>query len=79
MLNLHMLHNVDVYTVSPSEDFIRRDIAVTASWFYHFNEYPAMLQAYQNGLAVSALVTHRFELDQAAAAYQSMADGTSGK
>ena len=27
--------------LSPSEDFIRRDITAIGSWFYHFNEYQA--------------------------------------
>ena len=29
-------------TLSPSDDFIRRDITAMGSWFYHFSEYPEM-------------------------------------
>ena len=64
--------------LSPSEDFIRRDITALGSWFYHFHEYAAMLDLYRNGLPIASLVTHRFPLDEASAAYQAM-QGKSGK
>jgi len=65
--------------LSPSDDFIRRDITAVGSWFYHFNEYPAMLDAYRKGLPVASLVTHQFPIDQAAEAFRLMADGKTGK
>jgi len=65
--------------LSPSEDFIRRDITAIGSWFYHFNEYPAMLDLYRKGCPVGSLITHRYALDQAAEAYQAMASGKTGK
>ena len=65
--------------LSPSEDFIRRDITAIGSWFYHFCEYPAMREAYESGLRVDKLVTHQFPLDQVSEAYQAMANGKSGK
>lgn len=64
--------------LSPSEDFIRRDISATGSWFYHFNEYPAMLEMYRGGLPVASLITHRFALEQAGEAFRMM-EGKSGK
>lgn len=64
--------------LSPSEDFIRRDITAVGSWFYHFNEYAAMLELFRNGLPVSSLITHRFPLQQAGEAYGVM-EGKSGK
>lgn len=66
-------------TLSPSADFIRRDITATGSWFYHFSEYPAMLQLYRDGLDVAALATHHLPLSAIDAAYQLMANGQSGK
>ncbi len=65
--------------LSPSDDFIRRDITATGSWFYHYGEFPEMLALFRQGLPVSSLVTHRFPLDQAADAYRAMAEGRSGK
>lgn len=64
--------------LSPSEDFIRRDISATGSWFYHFSEYAPMLELYRRGLPVESLITHRFPLAQAAEAFQAM-QGKSGK
>jgi len=65
--------------LSPSEDFIRRDITAIGSWFYHFNEYPAMLDLYRKGCPVGSLITHHYSLDQAPEAYQAMADAKTGK
>jgi len=65
--------------LSPSEDFIRRDITALGSWYYHFNEYPAMLDLYRQGLPIGSLITHRFPLDQAAEAFRLMAAGATGK
>ncbi|WP_043583702.1 zinc-dependent alcohol dehydrogenase [Geminisphaera colitermitum] len=65
--------------LSPSEDFIRRDITATGSWFYHFCEYPDMLAKTHNGLPVASLITHRFPLSNAAEAYHVMQSGLSGK
>lgn len=65
--------------LSPSEDFIRRDITAVGSWFYHFHEYGDMLAQARDGLRVADLVTHRFPFAQADTAFQAMADGRSGK
>ena len=65
--------------LSPSEDFIRRDITAVGSWFYHFGEFDDMLQLYRDGLAVDRLITHRLALEEAAEGYRLMAAGESGK
>jgi threonine dehydrogenase-like Zn-dependent dehydrogenase len=65
--------------LSPSEDFIRRDITALGCWFYHFSEYPAMLALLRSGLPVSSLVTHHFDLADADAAFRTMAGAGSGK
>lgn len=65
--------------LSPSEGFIRRDITAIGSWFYHYSEYPAMLDLFRRGLPVESLITHRFPLEQANDAYKAMRGGRSGK
>ena len=65
--------------LSPSEDFIRRDITAIGAWFYHFNEYPAMLDLYRKNCPVGSLITHHYSIDQADEAYQAMAQGKTGK
>ncbi len=65
--------------LSPSEDFIRRDVTAVGSWFYHFSEFPAMLALCRAGLPVERLITHRLPLEQAGEGYRLMAAGQTGK
>jgi threonine dehydrogenase-like Zn-dependent dehydrogenase len=65
--------------INPSRDLIRRDITVVGSWFYHYGEFPAMLALHRNGLRVGDLVTHRYALADAPAAYTAFAAGRTGK
>ncbi|MCC7261867.1 MAG: alcohol dehydrogenase catalytic domain-containing protein [Candidatus Latescibacteria bacterium] len=65
--------------LSPSEDFIRRDVWAVGSWYYHFSEFPRMLALYRAGAPVAKLITHHFPLSEAAEAYRAMAAGETGK
>lgn len=65
--------------LSPSDDFIRRDIRAAGAWFYHFCEFAPMLALQRAGLGFERLVTHRFPLESAADAYRAMAEGRTGK
>lgn len=65
--------------LSPSEDFIRRDITAVGSWFYHYSEHKGMLKYYRNGLQVQDLVSHTYPLAEAQQAYQEFAAGRSAK
>ncbi len=65
--------------LSPSGDFIRRDITAFGAWFYHFSEFPAMLALCRQGLSPERLVTHRFPLAQAADGFAAFAAGLTGK
>ena len=64
--------------LSPSDDFIRRDITATGSWFFHFCEFPEMVAMWRDGLPIQNLVTHRFPFDRIDDAYKIM-EGESGK
>ncbi|MDZ4199558.1 MAG: zinc-binding dehydrogenase [Kiritimatiellia bacterium] len=65
--------------LSPSDDFIRRDITATGCWFYHFNEIPAMMDLAASGLPLAKLLTHHFPAERAAEAYALFADAQTGK
>jgi len=65
--------------LSPSDDFIRRDITAVGSWFYHMAEFPAMLALYREGLPVTDLITHHYPLADAQVAWQEFAAGRTGK
>ena len=65
--------------LSPSDDFIRRDITALGSWFYHFREYGDMLRLYRNGLRVHDLVSHCYSLAEAPEAFAAFAAGRTAK
>ncbi|NUP98285.1 MAG: zinc-binding dehydrogenase [Armatimonadetes bacterium] len=66
-------------TLNVGNDLIRRDIAVFGSWFFHFREYPDMLELYRRGLPLEKLVTHRFRLADIGQAFAAFAAGKVGK
>jgi L-iditol 2-dehydrogenase len=65
--------------LSPSEDFIRRDVAAVGSWFYFFSEYASMESLWREGFPAASLITHRVPLESAQDAYTTMAQGKCGK
>ncbi len=65
--------------LSPSQDFIRRDITALGAWYYHFAEFSSMLALYRQGLAVTSLITDHYPLAEAATAFQEFAAGRTGK
>ena len=65
--------------LSPSNHFIRRDITAVGAWFYHFGEFGPMLALYRQGLRLLDLITHRYPLTEAGAAFETFASGQSGK
>jgi threonine dehydrogenase-like Zn-dependent dehydrogenase len=65
--------------ISPSDQFIRRDITAVGSWFCHFSEFPQMLNLYRGGLPLLDLISHSFPFEHANAAYQQFASRQSGK
>jgi threonine dehydrogenase-like Zn-dependent dehydrogenase len=65
--------------ISPSDQFIRRDITAVGSWFYHFSEFPQMLNLYRNGLRLLELISHCFPFQDADSAYQQFSSRQSGK
>ena len=65
--------------LSPSADFIRRDITALGSWYYHFSQFSAMLELYRAGLAIDRLITHHFPMEEAGEGFRLMAAGLTGK
>jgi len=65
--------------LSPSEDFIRRDITVTGCWFYHFSEIPAMCELALSGFPVGDLITHSLPPERAPEGFDLFAKGQTGK
>ena len=67
------------FPISPSDQFIRRDITAVGAWFYHFSEIDPMLELYRSGLRVTDLISHRYPFPEAGAAYETFSSGQSAK
>ena len=65
--------------LSPSDQFIRRDITAVGSWYYHFSEVDKILALYRNGLRVTDLISHCYPFEEAGVAYEMFASGQSSK
>jgi threonine dehydrogenase-like Zn-dependent dehydrogenase len=65
--------------LSPSDDFIRRDITALGSWFYQAREVPRMIGLYRQGLPVESLITHHYPLEAGDEAFREFAAGRTGK
>ena len=65
--------------LSPSDDFIRRDITAVGSWFFHLAEFEGMLDLYRRGLRVGALISHVFPAAEADEAFRRFAAAETAK
>lgn len=65
--------------LSISEDYIRRDITATGSWFYHVSEFFPMLEEYRRGLPLKSLISDRFAFADAPEAYEKFSAGITAK
>ncbi len=70
--------NRDV-TLNVGEHLIRRDITLFGSWFYHFREYPEMLDLVRRGLRADRLITARYPMARAQEAFADFAAGKTAK
>ena len=66
-------------TFHPSNHFIRKEITALGSWYYNPADYFEIMDLYRRGLKVDDIVTHRFPLAEAPAAFATFASGESGK
>lgn len=65
--------------LNPSRDLIHSDATVMGSLYYHYSDYPAMLDLYRRGLPIGDMITHHFPLIEAAEAFRLFAEGRAGK
>jgi propanol-preferring alcohol dehydrogenase len=66
-------------TIQPSEHFTSKEIFLSGSCCFPLGEYGDILRLYETGLRVRDLITHRFPLEQAEAAYSLFTQGNTGK
>ena len=65
--------------INLSGDLIRRDITLMGSWFYHYSEYPSMIDLYRCELPINQIITDHFPLLEAQTAFSKFAHGQAGK
>jgi len=65
--------------ISPSDQFIRRDITAKGAWFYHFSEFKGMLARVRDGLQVGSLISDRVPFADASTAFAKFAAGETAK
>jgi threonine dehydrogenase-like Zn-dependent dehydrogenase len=66
-------------TINPWRQFLEKEVTAYGVWYFVDRDYYALIDCYQQGLRVGALITHRFHLDEAPAAYQLFSQGETGK
>lgn len=65
--------------VNVLRQFILKEITVTGSWASRPNEHPEIIEMIQNGLPTELLITHKFKIDDAPAAFKTFFSGKSVK
>jgi threonine dehydrogenase-like Zn-dependent dehydrogenase len=66
-------------TIQLSPQIIRKELSITGSWYFTTAEFFEQLAFYRRGLSIEGLITHRFTLDDAPAAYPCFRSGETGK
>ncbi len=66
-------------SISPSDHFNRKEITLCGSTCFPMSDYEGILAAIERGLDPGRLITHRFNLEDAADAYAAFDRGNTGK
>jgi threonine dehydrogenase-like Zn-dependent dehydrogenase len=66
-------------SINPWEQFLEKEIVAYGVWYFVDADYFGILDAYRQGLSVDGLLTHRFHLEEAQAAYDLFSTAQSGK
>lgn len=66
-------------TLDVSRDLVRQDRSLFGSWYYHYAEYPKMVELWRAGLPLDRLITHRFAFEDAPLALAAFSAGATGK
>ena len=66
-------------TLSPSGQFNRKEVTLSGSTVFPMTEYNELCALFADGLAAQRFITHRYSIEQAKDAYETFADGQTGK
>jgi threonine dehydrogenase-like Zn-dependent dehydrogenase len=65
--------------IDPGATVLSREVTYTGTWYYADDDYPAMVEAYQNGLPIGMMSTHEFDAHRIAEAYRQFVSKETGK
>jgi len=65
--------------LSPSADFIRKDVSAVGTWYFQSCEFPEMVSLVRRGLKPEVLISHRFEASEAPTAFRMVSEGKTAK
>jgi propanol-preferring alcohol dehydrogenase len=66
-------------SIDPSSQFLGRELTMTGARYYHYSDYDDIVALIAGGLHPERMITHRFPLDEAAAAFDLFDAGKSAK
>ena len=66
-------------SINPSQQFIRKEILVSGSWYFTAADYQNELVHFKRGFDLRNLITHRFHLVDSGSAYRLFEGGETGK
>jgi threonine dehydrogenase-like Zn-dependent dehydrogenase len=72
-------HREGLATIDPSRHFLGRELTMTGTRYYHLPDYEEILALIENGLGPERMVTHRFPLSEAPAAFALFDAGRTAK
>lgn len=65
--------------INPWRQFLEKEVVAYGVWYFVDSDYFRLLDLFRNGLKVAPLITHRFPLAEASAAYDLFTRGETGK
>lgn len=66
-------------TINPSEQAIRKELTLVASWYFTAADFLEEVAFYRRGLDLTQVITHRYRLSEAPEAYVQFMAGSTGK
>lgn len=56
--------------ISPTATFVVREVIYTGTWYYADEDFPAIVSAYEDGLAAARMISHDFPAERISDAYR---------
>jgi len=71
--------NPNEIPLGPSRDMIRKGLSLIGSWHYKVTQFPRILEVLRRSPVAARLISHRFPMSQAQAAFDTFLSGKAAK